>query len=99
MKNTYCALSQKQINALPERFKGFLLSPFQFNLRNGMVAVPEDTFKEMIDIITEYAVREDSHLCEEALVGYPDAPRARGNSSTTLVATPQGHKRGVPHTP
>ena len=55
MKNDYCELSQDQIHALPDRFKGFLLSPFQFNLRNGMVAVPEDTFKEMIDIIAECA--------------------------------------------
>jgi hypothetical protein len=55
MKNDYCDLTHKQIRALPERFQGFLLSPFQWNLRNGMVAVPEDTFKEMIDIIAEYA--------------------------------------------
>jgi len=55
MKNDYCDLPHKQIRTLPERFQGFLLSPFQFNVRKGMVAVPEDTFKEMIDIITEYA--------------------------------------------
>lgn len=55
MKNDYCKLSQDEIRALPKRFLGFLLSPFQFNLRGGMVAVPEDTFKEMIDIIAEYA--------------------------------------------
>jgi len=53
--NDYCKLSNAEIRALPERFLGFLLSPFQFNLRNGMVAVPEDTFSEMIDIIAEYA--------------------------------------------
>lgn len=57
MKNSYCALSNKEISALPKRFQGFLLSPFQFNLCDGMVAVPEDTFKEMIDIITEYAAQ------------------------------------------
>lgn len=56
MKNNYCDLTRQQINAVPERFKGFFLSPFQFNLRGGMVAVPEDTFKKMIDIIAEYAV-------------------------------------------
>lgn len=57
MKNDYCDLPHRQIRALPARFQGLLLSPFQFNLRNGMVAVPEDTFKEMIDLITEYATR------------------------------------------
>lgn len=57
MKNEYCELPQKEIRALPPRFQGFLLSPFQWNLREGMVAVPEDTFKEMIDIITEYALQ------------------------------------------
>jgi hypothetical protein len=60
MKNDYCELTYEQIAALPERFKGFLFSPFQFNLSNGYVGVPEDTFKEMIDIITEYATREAS---------------------------------------
>jgi len=58
MKNDYCALTMEQIKSVPERFKGFLLSPFQFNLRNGYVLVPEDSFKEMIDIIAEYAVKE-----------------------------------------
>lgn len=57
MKNSYCDLSHEQIRALPERFQGFLLSPFQFNVNFGMVAVPEDTFKEMIDIIAEFAVQ------------------------------------------
>lgn len=55
MKNDYCSLSQEEINALPERFKGFLLSPFQHNLQRGYVQVPEDSFKEMIDLIAEYA--------------------------------------------
>jgi hypothetical protein len=55
LKNNYCDLSHQQIRALPERFQGLLLSPFQFNLRDGMVAVPEDAFKEMIDLIAEYA--------------------------------------------
>jgi len=68
MKNDYCKLSQKEILALPERFLGFLLSPFQFNLRNGMVAVPEDTFQEMIDIIAEYATK----------VAAADRPAAQG---------------------
>jgi hypothetical protein len=60
MKNDYCKLPEKQIHALPERFKGFLLSGFQHNLRNGFVMVPEDTFQEMIEIIAEYA--EQSYI-------------------------------------
>jgi len=55
MKNDYCKLSREEIKATPKRFWGFFLSPFQFNLRNGMVAVPEDTFEEMVAIIAEYA--------------------------------------------
>ncbi len=55
MKNDYCDLSYKEIEALPERFRGFLFSPFQHNLRNGFILVPEDAFKEMIDIIVECA--------------------------------------------
>ncbi|HXU93212.1 MAG TPA: hypothetical protein VFP33_06095 [Gallionella sp.] len=55
MKNNYCKLSNEEIRKLPERFLGFLLSPFQYNLRNEMVVIPEDTFQEMIDIIAEYA--------------------------------------------
>lgn len=56
MKNKYCDLPQAEIHKLPERFKGFLLSGFQYNLKDGFILVPEDTFKEMIDIIAEYAV-------------------------------------------
>lgn len=55
MKNEYCTLSQEQINRLPDRFKGYLLSPFQFNLHYEHVHVPEDTFREMIALIAEYA--------------------------------------------
>lgn len=57
MKNSYCKLSNEQIKKLPERFLGFMLSPFQYNLRNEMVFVPEDTLQEMIDIIAEYALQ------------------------------------------
>lgn len=57
MKNNYCDLTREQIEAVPERFKGFFESPFQYNLRNEFVAVPEDTFREMIAIIAEYATR------------------------------------------
>jgi hypothetical protein len=55
MKNDFCDLPQEAIHELPERFKGFLLSPFQHNVKNGFVLVPADAFKEMIDIIAEYA--------------------------------------------
>ena len=55
MKNNYCALSQEEIHRLPERFKGYLLSPFQFNLFFGLVHVPEEKFREMIALIAEYA--------------------------------------------
>lgn len=57
MKNDFCDLPQRDIAALdvPDAVKGFLLSPFQFNRQNGYVLVPEDSFKEMIDIITEHA--------------------------------------------
>lgn len=58
MKNDYCELTQEQIHALPDRFKGFLLAPFQFNLQsNGYVSVPERTFREMIAVISEFAVQ------------------------------------------
>jgi hypothetical protein len=55
LKNNFCDLPQQDIHKLPERFKGFLLSPFHLNVKDGFVLVPDDTFKEMIDIITEYA--------------------------------------------
>lgn len=55
MKNDYCELSLEEITALPERFHGFLMSPFQYNLKDGFILVPEDAFKEMIDIIVECA--------------------------------------------
>lgn len=60
MKNDYCNLAQEDIGRLPERFKGFLLSPFQHNLKDGYVLVPEDSFKEMIAVIAEYAGKEAS---------------------------------------
>lgn len=55
MKNEFCDMKQEDIRKLDERFQGFLLSPFQFNVHHGFVYVPEDTFKEMIDLIAEYA--------------------------------------------
>lgn len=58
MKNDYCNLSYDEIKSVPQRFKGFFLSPFQYNLRNGMVLVPDDTFKEMIALIAELAIKE-----------------------------------------
>ena len=62
MKNNYCDLEQEEIHKLPEKYQGFLLSPFQFNVQNGMVAVPEDTFKKMIDVITEKAKDDSSSV-------------------------------------
>lgn len=58
MKNDYCSLTQEEIALLPDRFKGFLLSPFQHNLKGGYVLVPEDSFKDMIAVIAEYAGKE-----------------------------------------
>lgn len=58
MKNEFCDLSREQIATLPERFQGFFLSPFHLNRRNGYVLVPEDAFKEMIDLLAEYAQQE-----------------------------------------
>ena len=57
MKNDFCDLTQAEIRALdvPDTVLGFLLSPFQFNKQNGYVVVPEESFKEMIDLITEHA--------------------------------------------
>lgn len=58
MKNDFCDLSQQDINNLeiPNDLKGFLLSPFQFGKGNGVVPVPVDAFKEMIDYLTQYAL-------------------------------------------
>jgi hypothetical protein len=58
MKNNYCRLSQEDIKKLPERFQGFFLSPFQYNLRNEFILVPEDSFQEMIDLLTDAACKE-----------------------------------------
>lgn len=49
MKNEFCDLSEDEISALPEDSRGFLLS--RFYKERGFVFVPEDTFKEMIDIV------------------------------------------------
>lgn len=58
MKNDFCDLPQNEIYALkiPNEVRGFLLSPFQFSQQNGFVYVPKESFKEMIDIITRYAL-------------------------------------------
>lgn len=58
VKNEFCDLSYEEIAKVPERFKGFFLSPFHFNERNGYVAVPTETFKEMIDLLIEFAAQE-----------------------------------------
>lgn len=64
MKNNFTSLSEKQIFDLPERYHKFLLSPFQdnrgiANLHKDMIAVPIDTFQEMIDILVEKAIEEN----------------------------------------
>jgi len=58
MKNDFCDLLQQDINSLeiPNDLKGFLLSPFQFGKGNGVIPVPVDAFKEMIDYLSQYAL-------------------------------------------
>jgi hypothetical protein len=63
MKNNFCSLTEIEIKQLPERYQGFFFSPFQHNrgignLHKDMIAVPVDTFQEMIDILTEKAIEE-----------------------------------------
>ena len=55
MKNDYCDLPHEDIERLPEQVRGLLLSPFQFTVEGGYVRVPEDTFKHMIDLITNFS--------------------------------------------
>jgi hypothetical protein len=55
VKNNYCDLPEAEIRQLPERYRGFMLSPLHLNLRDGYVWVPEDTFKDMVDIVVEAA--------------------------------------------
>lgn len=66
MKNNFCTMSEEEIALLPERFKGFFLSPFQHNLQRGYVMVPEDVFKEMIALIAELAVKEKNEASSDA---------------------------------
>ena len=59
MKNDYCPLNQNDIHTLiPEKYKPFLLSPFQYSAKNGVVQIPEDVFREMIEIITQHALEQ-----------------------------------------
>ena len=51
-------MDEDEIKLLPNRFQGFLLSPFQYNVHGEYVRVPEDTFREMIALIEELAMRE-----------------------------------------
>lgn len=55
MKNDYCDLTEDEIKDLNYEYSGFLLSPFQFNLKGEFILVPEVAFKEMINEITKYA--------------------------------------------
>lgn len=63
MKNDFCSLTESEIKQLPERYHSFFFSPFQHNrgignLHQDMIAVPIDTFKEMIGILVEKAIEE-----------------------------------------
>lgn len=82
MKNTYCRLSQEEIRKLPERFQGFFLSPFQYNLRNEFILVPEDSFQEMIDLLTEAA-------CKEAGVAFRLPVKDDGGLTTVRGKAPE----------
>ncbi len=53
MKNPYCDINEGEIKKLPERFQPYLFSKFWAD--RGCVQVPEETFKEMVDLIIEYA--------------------------------------------
>lgn len=86
MKNDYCILPQEEIHRLPGRFKGFLLSPFQHNLKNGYVFVPEGAFKEMTAIIAEYASVADR--LELAAVPVPRVGGNTSSKSSDLAPTP-----------
>jgi hypothetical protein len=81
MKNNFCDLQQEAIHKLPGRFKGFLLSPFHLQVHNGYVMVPDDCFKEMIDIIAEYAqianAPDVSPLMQSGVLTSKDAERYR----------------------
>lgn len=55
MKNDYCDLPREEIERLPEQVRGILMSPFQFTVEGGYVRVPEDTFKHMVDLITNFS--------------------------------------------
>ena len=56
MKNAYCKLSEDEIRQLniPNNLKGLLWAPFEWNLKNGYIMVPEDAFQDFVDITTEY---------------------------------------------
>lgn len=64
MKNDFCELSRKEIDALhiPINVQGFLLSPFQFNVRDGFVLVPTEAFEDLISLITQHAIRLHSDM-------------------------------------
>lgn len=62
MKNDFCDLPQQAIQALkvPDTVKGLLLSPFQWNEKNGYIMVPVDSFKDMTDAVTAHALALDA---------------------------------------
>ena len=53
-----------EIHALPEQYQGFLLS--RFYKERGFVFVPEDTFKEMIDIVAAVAKKDQTETTDQS---------------------------------
>jgi len=64
MKNEFCDLPMNEIHALPEQYQGFLLS--RFYKERGFVFVPEDTFKEMIDIVAAVAKKDQTETTDQS---------------------------------
>lgn len=88
MKNNYCRLTEDEVEELniPNDFKGFFLSPFQFNLENGFVKVPEDCFIEMIEELVHYAkTKEPSKGKELNRMGNPQMVQGVDSSGYSVT--------------
>ncbi|WP_410480373.1 hypothetical protein [Pseudomonas sp. DCA-1] len=74
-KNKFCALSVEQIEALQisADMKGLLRSPFHLNEQNGGILVPKEAFKDMIDYITELALKTHAGPKQPAVTLDPTA--------------------------
>lgn len=75
MKNDYCDLSLEEIERLPAQVRGILMSPFQFTLDGGYLRVPEDTFKHMIDLITNFSEAAMTEGSARDAMALTQAPR------------------------